>query len=46
MPKVTANRPVHLTGRTVEVVLIDGVVITFWTDHAVREVRIVFIEFP
>lgn len=29
-----------------EVVLIDEVVVTFWVDHAVREVRITAIEFP
>jgi hypothetical protein len=34
------------TGRLVDVVLIEGVIVTFWVDHAVREVRITFIEFP
>ena len=34
------------TGRMMKVVLIDEVVVTFWVDHAVREVRITAIEFP
>ncbi len=34
------------TGRWVEVALVDGVLVTYWADHAVRELRISFIEFP
>jgi hypothetical protein len=34
------------TGRPLNVVLIDGAVITFWADHAVRELRVALIEFP
>jgi len=33
------------TGRMMGV-LIDEIVVTFWVDHAVREMRITVIEFP
>jgi hypothetical protein len=33
-------------GRPVSVVLIDGAVITFWADHASRELRVALVEFP
>ncbi len=32
------------TGRLNQVLLIDEILLTFWSDHAVREVRVVRIE--
>ena len=32
------------TGRLNQVLLIDEILLTYWTDHAVREVRVVRIE--
>lgn len=35
---------VGLDGRIHEIFLVDGFVVAFWTDHAVRTVRILLVE--